>query len=309
MAFGLNMTEQNWALARKQQNLIQRARILQQVRAFFVTRGLLEVETPQRIPANAPEPYIDAMAAEDRVLQTSPELAMKRLLAAGFPDLFQLCRVWRDSERGARHLPEFTLLEWYRRDAAYTVLMADCEALLAHLVPAGRLAWQGGQIDLTSPWPRLSVAEAFRRHAACSADAALAEGRFEEVLALEVEPHLGPAPLFLIDYPAPLAALARLKPGEPALAERCELYLGGLELANGFSELTDPVEQRARFERDEAVRRAAGKVPRALPEAYLAELPALPPCAGMALGIDRLVMLLTDAADISAVVAFTPEQL
>ncbi len=113
------------------QTLEKRARILQQVRAFFVGRGLLEVETPQRIPANAPEPYIDAVAAGEAVLQTSPELAMKRLLAAGYPDLFQLCRVWREGERGRRHLPEFTLLEWYRRDADYTALMADCEALLA----------------------------------------------------------------------------------------------------------------------------------------------------------------------------------
>jgi lysyl-tRNA synthetase class 2 len=305
----LSITEQNWAWARKRQRLAQRARILQQVRAFFVGHGLLEVETPQRIPANAPEPYIDAVAAGDWVLHTSPELAMKRLLAAGCPDLFQLCRVWRDGERGGRHLPEFTLLEWYRRDADYAALMADCEALLVHLVPSRRLSWQGQTIDLTPPWPRLSVAEAFRRHTGCPVEAALAAGRFDEVLALEVEPRLGPAPLFLVDYPAPLAALARLKTGEPTVAERCELYLGGLELANGFSELTDPVEQRARFTRDEAARRAAGKVPRSLPEAYLAELPAIPPCAGMALGVDRLVMLLTDAAEIAEVIAFTPEQL
>ncbi len=303
------MTEQNWALARKQQNLEKRARILQQVRAFFVGRGLLEMETPHCIPANAPELHIDAVEVDAAVLQTSPELAMKRLLAAGYPDLFQLCRVWRGGERGGRHLPEFTLLEWYRRDADYTQLMSDCEALLAHLVSSGRLTWQGTAIDLTPPWPRLCVAEAFARHASCSIDEALATGRFEEVLTAEVEPRLGPAPLFLVDYPAPLAALARLKPGDPTVAERCELYLGGLELANGFSELTDPVEQRARFAADEAARRAAGKPPRPLPEPYLADLATLPPCAGIALGIDRLVMLLTDTADIGEVVAFTPEQL
>ncbi|MHB8709672.1 MAG: amino acid--tRNA ligase-related protein, partial [Desulfuromonadales bacterium] len=285
------------------------ARILQQVRAFFVGRGLLEVETLQRIPANAPELHIDAVAADGWVLHSSPELAMKRLFAAGYPDLFQLCKVWRDGERGDRHLPEFTLLEWYRREADYTALLADCEALLDYLVPSGELAWQGDVIDLTPPWPRLSVAEAFRRHAPCSVDEALATGRFDEVLALEVEPRLGAGPVFLIDYPAPLAALARLKPGDPTVAERCELYLGGLELANGFSELTDPVEQRARFTADETARRAAGKPPRRLPEPYLAELGNLPPCAGIALGIDRLVMLLTDTPDIGEVVAFTPEQL
>ena len=299
----------NWAVARKRQNLEKRARILQQVRAFFIGRGLLEVETPQHIPANAPEPYIDAVAADAWVLHTSPELAMKRLLAAGFPDLFQLCRVWRDSERGARHLPEFTLLEWYRNGADYTALMADCEALLDHLVPSARLSWQGTIIDLSSPWPRLSVAEVFRRFATCTIEEALVAGRFDEVLALEVEPQLGPGPLFLTEYPAPHAALARLKPGESRVAERCELYLGGLELANGFTELTDPVEQRVRFTRDEALRRAAGKPPRLLPEPYLAELVNLPPCSGMALGIDRLVMLLTNTAEIAEVVAFTPEQL
>jgi lysyl-tRNA synthetase class 2 len=303
------MIEQNWALARKLPHLTERARILQQVRAFFVGRGLLEVETPQRIPANAPEPYIDAVASGGWVLQTSPELAMKRLLAAGYPDLFQLCRVWRGGERGGRHLPEFSLLEWYRRDAGYTALMADCEALLADLVPSGQLTWQGRPLELTPPWPRLSVAEAFRRHARCSVEEALASGCFDEVLALDVEPNLGPAPLFLVDYPAPLAALARLKEGTAPVAERCELYLGGLELANGFAELTDPVEQRDRFTRDESARRAAGKPAHPLPEPYLAELAVLPPCAGMALGIDRLVMLLTDTAEIGEVVAFTPEQL
>jgi len=303
------MKEINWAVARKRANLEKRARIVQRIRAFFVDRGLLEVETPQRIPVNAPEPYIDAIASGDWVLHTSPELAMKRLLAADYPDLFQLCRVWRDGERGRRHLPEFTLLEWYRRDADYTRLMADCEALLRHLVPSGRFTWQGTTIDLTPPWPRLSVAEAFRRHAACTVEAALETGRFDEVLTAEVEPRLGAGPLFLTDYPATLAALARRKPGEPTVAERCEFYLGGLELANGFSELTDTVEQRARFTTDETARRAAGKAPRALPEAYLAALPALPPCAGIALGIDRLIMLLTDAAEIAEVVAFTPDQL
>lgn len=303
------MSERNWQLARKQPRLELRARILQQIRAFFVGRGLLEVETPQRIPANAPELHIDAVGSGAWVLQTSPELAMKRLLAAGYPDLFQLCRVWRSDERGYRHLPEFTLLEWYRRDADYNALMADCEALLRHLVPAGRFTWQGTEIDLTRPWPRLTVSEAFCRHASCPVDEALTSGRFEEILTGEVEPRLGPGPLFLTDYPAPMAALARLKPGDPSVAERCELYLGGLELANGFSELTDPVEQRSRFTADEAARRTAGKPPQPLPEPYLDDLANLPACAGIALGIDRLVMLLTDATVIGEVVAFTPEQL
>jgi lysyl-tRNA synthetase class 2 len=235
---------------------------------------------------------------------------MKRLLAAGYPQLFQLARVWRGGERGTRHLPEFTLLEWYRREADYTALLADCEALLAALCPAGRLVWQGRSFDLAPPWERLTVAEAFRRYADVDVAVALAAGRFDELMALQIEPQLGAErPTFLLDYPAECAALARRKPNDPEVAERFELYLGGVELANAFSELTDPCEQRRRFERDEALRRAAGKEPLPLPEPFLTELATLPAAAGIALGIDRLVMLLCDAQSLDAVVAFTPELL
>ncbi|MDT8441802.1 MAG: EF-P lysine aminoacylase EpmA [Desulfuromonadales bacterium] len=304
------MLEPNWALACKLPRLSERARILQKIRAFFVAAGFLEVETPQRIPANAPEPHIDAVASGDWALQTSPELAMKRLLAAGSPDLFQLCRVWREGERGARHLPEFTLLEWYRRAADYTVLMTDCQALLRSLCPTGRIDWQGESIDLAGPWQTITVADAFVRHAGLSVEQALASGRFEEILTGEVEPCLGDGrPTFLIDYPVELGALARSSPDNPAVAERFELYIAGLELANGFSELTDPVEQRRRFARDEQARRAAGRHPWPLPEPFLAELATIPDAAGIALGIDRLVMLLCNACCIDDIVAFPPELL
>jgi len=303
------MPEANWALARKKQTLEQRARILQAIRAFFVARGFLEVETPQRLPVNAPEPHIDPLPSGAWWLQTSPELAMKRLLAAGYGDIFQLARVWRGSERGRRHLPEFTLLEWYRDGVDYVRLMDDCEALLLHLVPAGKLLWQGHAIDLTPPWRRLSVAEAFSRYADCSLEEALAQGRFDELMALQVEPRLGVAPLFLYDYPVACGALARRKPGDARLVERFELYLGGVELANAFSELTDVDEQRERFRRDEAERRMAGKTPCPLPEPFLVELEGLQEAAGIALGVDRLVMLLCNAAIIDEVVAFPPELL
>ncbi|BCR06049.1 EF-P lysine aminoacylase GenX [Desulfuromonas versatilis] len=302
--------EPNWALARKRPALEKRARILQGIRAFFVAREFLEVETPQRIPANAPEFHIDAVGSEGWFLHTSPELCMKRLLAAGYPRLFQLCRCWRQGERGSRHLPEFTMLEWYRAEADYRALMDDCEALLQALLPQGRLTWQGQAIDLAPPWERLSVREAFARYASIGLDEALGGGRFDEIIALEVEPHLGlQTPTFLIDYPVQLAALARAKPADPRVAERFELYIAGLELANAFSELTDPVEQRQRFARDEAERRAAGKPPYPSPEKFLDELAAMPPAAGIALGVDRLVQLLCDAATIDQVVAFTPEEL
>jgi len=304
------MSEPNWALARKQQALAERARIIQLTRGFFIERGYLEVETPHRVPANAPEPHIDPVASGSWALHTSPELAMKRLLAAGFGQLFQICRVWRDGERGQYHLPEFTLLEWYRSGVDYHALMTECMELLATLAPQGKLSRQGRIIDLAMPWPQLSVGEAFARYASQSLDEALAGDCFEELLTTEVEPHLGKGrPLFLTEYPASLAALARTKPGDPKLAERFELYIDGLELANAFSELTNPQEQRRRFEADEASRRAAGKPPYPLPEKFLVELGSMPAAAGIALGLDRLIMLLTDSVRIDDVVGFTPGDL
>ncbi|ORJ59863.1 EF-P lysine aminoacylase GenX [Geothermobacter hydrogeniphilus] len=298
------------ALARKQQTLMQRARILQAIRAFFITDDFLEVETPQRLPGNAPEMHIDAEPSGPWFLQTSPELCMKRLLAAGCPRLFQISRCWRQGERGRRHLPEFTLLEWYRGGADYHALMEDCRKLLSHLVPGGRLQWQGREIDLSSEWQRLTVDEAFRRYAGCSCLEALEQDRFDQLLVEKVEPCLGlETPTLLCDYPLPLGALARRKPDDPRWAERFELYVAGIELANGFSELCDPVEQVRRFAAEEEARRQAGKPPYPVPTRFLRELGRLESAAGIALGIDRLVMLLTDKEDIAEVVAFPPEDL
>ena len=304
------MSEPNWTLARKRQALTERARIIQDIRNFFVNRGYLEVETPHRIPANAPEPHIDAVASDSWALHTSPELAMKRLLAAGYEQLFQICRVWRDSERGQYHLPEFTLLEWYRAGIDYHALMTECMELFFVLVPEGKLSRQGRMIDLTMPWEKLTIAEAFTRYASMDLDEALATDRFEEILTAEVEPQLGKdRPTFLTEYPASMAALARLKPEYAQVAERFELYIDGLELANAFSELTDPDEQRSRFEADEETRRNTGKTPYPLPEKFLTEMTTMPEAAGIALGLDRLIMLLTDAERIDDVVAFTPGDL
>ena len=304
------MSEPNWALSRKRQTLTERARIIQNIRSFFIDRGYLEVETPHRIPANAPEPHIDAVASGACALHTSPELAMKRMLAAGYEQLFQICRVWRDGERGQFHLPEFTLLEWYRSGIDYNALMNECMELLFVLVPEGKLYREGRTIELAMPWQKLTVAEAFAQHASMGLNEALASNCFEEILTSEVEPHLGKEkPTFLTEYPSSLAALARTKPGEPQVAERFELYIDGLELANAFSELTDAEEQRRRFEEDEELRRTAGKTPYPLPEKFLAELATMPEAAGIALGLDRLIMLITDATKIDEVVAFTPDEL
>lgn len=308
------MAEISEALAAKKNNLILRARIVRAIRAFFVARGFLEVETPVVIPAPAPETHIDAPACEGGFLQTSPELAMKRLLAAGYPPIFQLSRCFRSGERGGRHLPEFTMLEWYRPDADYTALMEDCIGLFRHLAdeldlvdPVSR---NGSTVDFRGVWGRVTVDEAYRRFAGVSAEAAIADGVFDLLMVEKVEPRLGiGTPTILMDYPAKLAALARLKPGDPTLAQRFEVYAAGLELANGFSELTDPVEQRERFEREARERASAGKVPYPSPERFLDELGRMPPSAGIALGVDRLVMLMAGAETIDGVVAFTPEEL
>jgi lysyl-tRNA synthetase class 2 len=302
--------EPNWQLVRKKDTIIARARILQQIRAFFVHQDFIEVETPQRIPVNAPEFAIDAIPSADWFLQTSPELCMKRLLAAGYDRLFQICHCWRAGERSDRHLPEYTMLEWYHCQRDYRQLMTDCENLLLHLLPQQRLNWQGRQIDLTPPWPRLTVAEAFAQHGSIPLSEITDLDFFSELMITEIEPALPQnQPLFLIDYPLAHGSLARRKAQDSTIAERFELYLGGLELANGFSELTDAQEQRQRFAAEEALRRSAGKPPCPTPNTFLNELETLGDAAGIALGVDRLVMLLCDRARIDEVVCFTPEQL
>ncbi len=292
-----------------------RARTLQALRSFFVEREYLEVETPTLIPAPAPERHIEAIPAGTLFLRTSPELCMKRLLAAGYPRLFQIAKCFREGERGSSHLPEFTLLEWYRAGADYRDLMGECEALFCYL--ADRLAtgpnvcYQGRTVDLTPPWHRITVREAFERFAPVSLQKALETDRFDEHMALDIEPRLGaPKPAILYDYPACLAALSRLKPNDPAVAERFELYVGaGMELANAFSELTDAPQQEQRFKEEAKERQALGKRTYPLPRAFLKALPRMPPAAGIALGVDRLVMFFGDRARIDEVVSFTPEEL
>jgi len=304
------MMDVNWQLSRKQEALVKRAGIIRDIRTFFTMRGYLEIETPHRIPANAPEAHIDQVESGDWVLHTSPEIAMKRLLAAGYEKIFQLCRVWRGDERGSRHLPEFTMLEWYRSGIDYNALMDECEELFRKLEPSGVLTYAGRQIELTPPWERLTVAEAFARYASQPLGHALENDRFEEILTEEIEPQLGiNKPTFLTEYPVKLAALARIKPQDPSVAERFELYINGMELANAFSELTDPAEQKRRFQAEEHARRSSGKPARALPEPFLSELVTMPDSAGIALGVDRLVMLITGTEKIDDVIALPPENL
>ena len=298
----------------KQDKLIKRVQITRQIRKFFDDRGYLEVETPYRIPGNAPEVHIIPEKAEDWFLHTSPELCMKRLLASGYEKIYQICRCFRKMERGKKHLPEFTMLEWYCAHTDYLDMMDETESLIRYVAEAvgcGKSIRYGpNDIDLSPPWQRMTVDEAFNDFASLSLETALEQNRFDEIIALEIEPKLGiKRPVFLYDYPASKGALARLKKADPTKAERFELYIAGLELCNAFSELTDHEEQRRRFEADRMEQKTIHGIKTPVPEKFLDALKCMPEASGNALGVDRLVMLLTNADRIDDITAFTPEEL
>lgn len=312
-----------------------RGRITRAVRGWFEGRGFAEVETAalQISPGN--EAHLHAFATEALTtagerramfLHTSPEFACKKLLASGEREIFTLAKVWRNRERGPLHHPEFTMLEWYRSGAAYEVLMEDCATLLAVAAEAagtGRLRWREREADPFAEPERLTVAQAFERHAGVDLFgedlAAQARTRgirvatddtwadvFSRIMVEKVEPNLGQGrATILCEYPVSEAALARPKPGDPRVAERFELYACGVELANCFGELTDPVEQRARFEIEmaEKARLYGERYP--IDEDFLAALAIMPPASGGAMGFDRLVMLATGAQRIEQVL-WTP---
>jgi len=291
-----------------------RAGIIQVIRDFFIERDYLEVETPLRIPAPAPESHIDAIPSDGWFLHTSPELCMKRLLAAGYSKIFQISKCFRDRERGSLHLPEFTLLEWYRAGIDYREMMNECEELIVFIARSldrgDTISYQGTTIDLKKPWIRLSVKDAFDRYAPLSLEKTLENKCFDEIMVDHIEFHLAQdKPVFLYDYPISLASLSRPKKSDPSVAERFEIYMGGLELANAFSELTDGEEQRARFSKEREYRRQQGKEMYPSPEHFLDALHTMPDSAGIALGVDRLVMIFTDKDTIDDVVSFTPEEL
>ena len=270
--------------------LSERARVLRAIRAFFDARGFTEVETPVRIPAPAPEPHIDCPPSGDWFLRASPELQMKKLLAAGMERIYQIGPCFRAGEKGRRHSPEFTMLEWYRTNADYSDIAHDAEELLAEVLKRDRANVQ-----------RITVREAYRRWAGWDPVEAWDQDCFDFDMATKIEPNLPKEPLFLTDYPAPAASLARLKSDDPRVAERWELYVDGIELANAFTELIDPVEQRRRFELAREERRALGEADYPLDEKFLDALARMPPSGGVALGVDRLVMLACGASSIADV--------
>ena len=310
--------------------LRRRALIAAGVRGFFAARGYLEVETPYLVPVPGEEVHLRPFRTlQERpdggtsvvYLHTSPEFAMKRIVAETGMKLFQLARVWRNAEDGDRHAAEFTMLEWYRPAADLDSLMDETETLLRRVLPPV-VSWNGVTATIDVPFERLTMQEAFARHVgadllgtagdaaalAAQAGAALRAGEawedlFFRLLLERVEPAIGRArPTFLTHWPRAQAALARADPHDPRAALRFELYVCGLELANAFDELTDPVEQRARFAADRARRLAIDPtLDWPLDEALLAALPRLPACTGIALGFDRLVMLATGAPRIGLV--------
>lgn len=265
----------------------------------------------------APEPYIEAIEvplANDSVhyLITSPELNLKRLVANGFSRIFQITPAFRKNERGSKHLTEFTLLEWYAVGKDYTWLMGFCEELLRTVAEGVNnwptLSYGDRQIRLDQPFYRISVREAFIRWAGWDPISCYDADRFDLDLVEKVEPNLPTdRPVFLYDYPIQCAALARRSSKSEGVAERVELYVGGLELANGFSELTDIEEQIKRFKSDLLTMVSMGRKPYPWPELFLKSMSQLPDCGGMALGVDRLVMIMTDARAIDDVVFFVPE--
>lgn len=298
----------------KKKSLYLRARMIQAIRAYLVEQGYLEVETPQLVAEVPPEAHIDPIPVGRKWLITSPELSMKRLLAAGYDKIFQITKCFRDGERGSLHLPEFTILEWYHEGVDYITLMEETEALFLSLGKAlnitGSLLYQGREVDFTArPWRRISVEEAFESYSSLSLHEALKENRFDHVMAEEVEPRLGlDGPEFIYDYPASLAALSRLKPGHKGLSERFELYIAGLELANGFSELNNSREQKQRFLAEQDLRKKMGKPVYPLPNRFLASLDHMPEAAGIAVGLDRLAMIIAGKPAIDDVITFIPEE-
>jgi lysyl-tRNA synthetase class 2 len=322
-------------------------------------KGFQEVETPTLVAQPGMEPHLDLFKtsisngnrkSSPAYLISSPEYAMKKLLVAGFPKIFQICRSYRNGEIDNLHNPEFTILEWYRARADYQDIMNDVEQLMIYLTSNLernlrakskiknqksknlKINYQDQIIDFSPPWPKLTVKQSFRQYAKINLDKALnlksiskiarkkgyivsQNDRFEDVFFKiflnEIEPHLGRGkPTILMDWPAQMAALSRKKPNNPKYAERFEIYIAGLELGNAFSELTDSIEQESRLKGEQQLREKMGKEVYNIDKEFIQALKVgMPPSGGIAMGVDRIVMLFTNAKSIEKILFFPAKQI
>lgn len=321
-----------------QKNLIVKAQILAAIRDFFQKEGFLEMDTPTLVHFPDPNPFNEVLETktldnEKLFFTPSPEFFLKKLLVAGLKNIYQITKAYRDQqEKDLLHLREFTILEWYRSGGDYRDLMRDCENLVGFIqkklsLPAQNPAPKGQICDLAPPWPRISCKEAFEKYAQVNLDQFLHrknavktcldkgyqvskkttwEELYHQVFLNEVEPQLLRMPaVILYDYPAPLAALSKIKASDPNYAERFEFYLGGLEMGNGYSELTDPKEQEKRLKADQKTRKKNGMKTFNYDQDFLEALKeGMPKTTGIAVGVDRLVMFFTNSADIHEVTPF-----
>lgn len=326
-----------------------REKVIDGIRQFFKEQHFHEVETPLLVKYPGTEPYLEVFETtlkteeghnERAFLLTSPEYAMKKLLVAGFENIFQICKSFRNGEGlGPTHNHEFTILEWYRSRANYTNIMQDCENLLRFLLlqlhPQANniLNYQGREYDLTPNWPRFTIAELFRQYVGFTPDQLLDETAIKQkavelgyqvntddtwdtiyfqLFLNEIEPELAKldTPVFVYEYPATQAALSKKKNSDPRFAERFELYLGGLELGNAFSELTNAAEQKSRFESELQLRQTLGKTPYGLDSDFIEALETgMPETGGIAVGVDRLVMLFADVPTIQETLFFSTQEI
>ena len=277
--------------------LKRRSEIIRKIRAFFDERGFVEVTTPVRIAAPAPEPHIDCPPSGDAYLRASPELQMKKLLAAGMDRIYQIGPCFREGEFGTRHNPEFTMIEWYRREADYRDIYRDMTELLEGLGGAAGEAHGGTGVDSGTVFRELKVRDAYLRFAGWDPWTDWDQDRFDYDMATKIEPNLGEGYVSLWDYPPQAASLAVVRDG---VAERWELYLNGIELANCFTELCDGPEQRRRFLAAKEERKALGESDYPIDEEFLELVPLMKSASGVALGVDRLVAALLGESDIHA---------
>jgi elongation factor P--(R)-beta-lysine ligase len=298
----------NWQPTAPLSNLQLRAEILAKIRQFFAARGVLEIDTPLLSAATVTDPHLHSLVTtKNFYLQTSPEFAMKRLLCAGSGAIYQICKAFRDDEQGRQHNPEFTMMEWYRPGFNLQDLMAETDELLQHILqtpPAEKLTYQHAfekYLGINPHTAELATLKSLVKNIVGEVDDR--DTLLQLLMAEHIEPHLKLT--FIYDFPASQAALARIRPGNPPVAERVEVYINGMELANGFYELSDPNEQKQRFLNDLAHREKLGYPAVPYDENLIAALThGLPDCSGIAMGIDRLIMIAAKADSISEVINF-----